>query len=189
MTTTYDSAEETARQAATDGPLDRSLERLAELVGAKANVSAVFGEPIRQGDLTVVPVARVRWGVGGGSGKSDAAPDGPSSGSGGGGGAVADPVGYLEIAGADNRPNGPKDAQPSVPGKLRAQRRIPSGAYVGRGAPRCQPGTSEPVRQSGAGRRLLPRASGGSRRTRHDWKDRQATQPRRRNRRFSGPGR
>ena len=99
MTTTYDSAEETARQAATDGPLDRSLERLAELVGAKANVSAVFGEPIRQGDLTVVPVARVRWGVGGGSGKSDAAPDGPSSGSGGGGGAVADPVGYLEISG------------------------------------------------------------------------------------------
>ena len=78
-----------------------SLERLAELVGAKANVNAVFGEPIRQGDLTVVPVARVRWGVGGGSGKSDAAPDGPSSASGGGGGAVADPVGYLQIAGAE----------------------------------------------------------------------------------------
>jgi uncharacterized spore protein YtfJ len=99
MTTTYESAEETARRATTDGPIDWSLERLAELVGAKANVSAVFGEPIRKGDLTVVPVARVRWGVGGGSGKSDAAPDGPSSGSGGGGGAVADPVGYLEITG------------------------------------------------------------------------------------------
>ena len=97
MTTTYDSAEETARQAVTDGPVDRAVERLAELVGAKANVNAVFGEPIQKGDLTVVPVARVRWGVGGGSGKSDASPDGPSSGSGGGGGAVADPVGYLEI--------------------------------------------------------------------------------------------
>jgi uncharacterized spore protein YtfJ len=82
--------------------MDRSLERLAELIGAKANVRAVFGEPIKQGDLTVVPVARVRWGVGGGSGKSDAAPDGPSSGSGGGGGAVADPVGYLEIAGGES---------------------------------------------------------------------------------------
>ena len=101
MTTTYDRAEETARQAATGGPVDRTLERLAELVGAKANVRAVFGEPIQRGELTVVPVARVRWGVGGGSGKSDAAPDGPASGSGGGGGAVADPVGFLEIAGGE----------------------------------------------------------------------------------------
>jgi uncharacterized spore protein YtfJ len=97
MTTTYENAEEAARQAATGGPVDRTVERLAELVGAKANVRAVFGEPIQKGELTVVPVARVRWGVGGGSGKSDAKTDGPASGSGGGGGAVADPVGYLEI--------------------------------------------------------------------------------------------
>jgi uncharacterized spore protein YtfJ len=101
MTMTYDSAEETARHAATDGAVDRTLERLAELVGAKANVQAVFGEPIRQGDITVIPVARVRWGVGGGSGRSEATPEGPSSGAGGGGGAVADPVGYLEIAGGE----------------------------------------------------------------------------------------
>jgi uncharacterized spore protein YtfJ len=101
MTTTYDSAAETARQAATEGPVDRTLERLADLVGARANVQAVFGQPIHQGDLTVVPVARVRWGVGGGSGKSEAAPEGKSSGTGGGGGAVADPVGYLEIAGGE----------------------------------------------------------------------------------------
>ena len=100
-TTTYESAEETARKAATDGPTDRTIERVAELVGAKANVQAVFAEPIHKGDVTVVPVARVRWIVGGGSGKSEAAPDGPSSGSGGGGGVAADPVGYLEIAGGE----------------------------------------------------------------------------------------
>jgi uncharacterized spore protein YtfJ len=98
MTTTYERAEETARQAATDRPADRLLERLAELVGAKATVQAVYGDPIRQGEVTVVPVARVRWGFGGGGGHSEATATGAASGSGGGGGAAADPIGYLELA-------------------------------------------------------------------------------------------
>lgn len=85
---------------------DHLLERLADLVGAKAGVHAVFGEPIERGSLTVVPVARVRWGFGGGGGIATGPPGGPASGSGGGGGVVADPVGYLEIgpAGAAFRP-------------------------------------------------------------------------------------
>ena len=91
MTTTYDQAAEAARHAATGGPVDRALERIGELVGSKANVRVVFGEPISKGDLTVIPVARVRWGFGGGSGSSEATPEGPAWGSGGGGGAVADP--------------------------------------------------------------------------------------------------
>ena len=78
-------------------PTDGLLERLAGLVGAKATVATVFGNPIRQGDLTVVPVAKVRWGFGGGGGRSEAAPTGPAAGTGGGGGVAADPVGYLEI--------------------------------------------------------------------------------------------
>jgi uncharacterized spore protein YtfJ len=45
--------------------------------------------------VTVIPVARVRWGVGGGGGW---APEG--SGSGGGGGVAADPIGYIEITSA-----------------------------------------------------------------------------------------
>jgi hypothetical protein len=97
MVTIDDAAREMARDAATGGAGDRLLERLAELVGARGNVSAVFGEPIRQGDRTVVPVARVRWGIGGGSGRTDEAPAGPSSGTGGGGGVAADPVGYLVV--------------------------------------------------------------------------------------------
>jgi uncharacterized spore protein YtfJ len=82
------------------------LERLADIVGAKAKVQAVFGEPIQQGELTVVPIARVRWGFGGGGGQSDDGPAGPASGSGGGGGVAADPVGFLEIRanGAEYRP-------------------------------------------------------------------------------------
>jgi hypothetical protein len=48
----------------------------------------------------VIPVARVRWGVGAGGGEG---PEG--SGSGGGGGVVADPIGYIEVtsAGANYR--------------------------------------------------------------------------------------
>lgn len=91
-----------ARQAADNaigGPADRLLERLAELVGARANVELVFGEPVKQGELTVIPVARVRWGFGGGGGRSEETPAGTpeAAGSGGGGGVAADPVGYLEI--------------------------------------------------------------------------------------------
>jgi uncharacterized spore protein YtfJ len=85
------------RQAVSSAPADRLLERLAELVGARAGVQAVFGEPVRHDNLTVIPVARVRWGFGGGGGRADGPPSGPASGSGGGGGVAADPIGYLEI--------------------------------------------------------------------------------------------
>lgn len=97
MTTMNDTAAETVRAAAHGGPGDTLVERLAQLVGARAGVRAVFGEPIQQGALTVVPVARVRWGFGGGGGRAEDAPTGAASGSGGGGGVAADPVGYLEI--------------------------------------------------------------------------------------------
>jgi uncharacterized spore protein YtfJ len=84
-------------QAASRTPADQLLERLAELVGAKAGVKVVFGEPVRHDQMTVIPVARVRWGFGGGGGRSEAATGGPASGSGGGGGVAADPVGFLEV--------------------------------------------------------------------------------------------
>jgi hypothetical protein len=49
MTVTDDQAWEAAGRTATGDPADRILERLAELVGAKATVQAVFAEPVRQG--------------------------------------------------------------------------------------------------------------------------------------------
>jgi uncharacterized spore protein YtfJ len=101
MTTQAADAETMAREAIEDGASGRLLEGLAERIGAHARVQAVFGEPIERGDLTVVPVARVRWGFGGGSGEASDRTEGQgaASGSGGGGGAAADPVGYLEIRG------------------------------------------------------------------------------------------
>jgi uncharacterized spore protein YtfJ len=92
-----DQAMADARDAAGPTAADTLLERIAQLIGAKASVRAVFGEAVRHGDLTVIPVARVRWGFGGGGGRSDTPDSGPASGSGGGGGLAADPIGYLEI--------------------------------------------------------------------------------------------
>jgi hypothetical protein len=88
-------AVEIARETAEDGPVDRFVDRLAERIGGRASVKAVFGEPIDRGDLTVVPVARVRWGFGGGSGSSEG--EDRASGSGGGGGVAADAIGCIEI--------------------------------------------------------------------------------------------
>lgn len=103
-----------ARTAVEGAPGDRLLERLADRLGAKAGVHAVFGEPITRGDLTIISVARVRWGFGGGSGTAEGPEAASGSGSGGGGGVTADPVGYVEIGpdGSVFRPI--RDSMPSA---------------------------------------------------------------------------
>jgi sporulation protein YtfJ len=104
--TTMQPVMDEARRAGEGGLADRFLDGLAERIGAQAGVHAVFGEPIERGDVTVVPVARVRWGFGGGAGNAGEVASTTGSGSGGGGGVAADPVGYVEIgpSGAAFRP-------------------------------------------------------------------------------------
>ena len=80
--------------AAARGPAGSFIERMADRMGMRAGVEAAFGEPIVRGKLTIVPVARVAWGFGGGAGD---APEG-AGGSGGGGGSMVRPMGYLEIS-------------------------------------------------------------------------------------------
>ncbi|HEY6057290.1 MAG TPA: spore germination protein GerW family protein [Candidatus Limnocylindrales bacterium] len=109
---TTDAAREAGRRTASD----RFIEHLAEMTGGHASIQAVFGAPIERGDLTIVPVARVRWAFGGGSGsfgEAGGALEGQGSGAGGGGGVTADPIGYIEIdhEGAAFRPIA--DALPS----------------------------------------------------------------------------
>ena len=67
-------------------------EHLAETIGAAARASAVFGDPVEGQGVTVIPVARAKWGFGGGSGGRDG-----EQGSGGGGGTAVSPVGYIEL--------------------------------------------------------------------------------------------
>jgi uncharacterized spore protein YtfJ len=109
MTTDHSGAEEEARKAAEGSAADRLLERIVERLGGRSGVRAAFGEPVERGDITVVPVARLRWafGAGEGSGPASGAEGGPvSAGAGGGGGVSADPIGYIEISpsGAAFRP-------------------------------------------------------------------------------------
>ncbi len=69
----------------------------------KATVSSVYGDPIVAGNKTVIPVARIAYGFGGGMGTSKAlrgessGPQLGGEGGGGGGGVVAMPVGVVEV--------------------------------------------------------------------------------------------
>ena len=83
-----------------------NLEPIGKMVDA-LGVGAVFGEPIREGDVTVVPVAEVRftfgYGYGSGRGRGEETEGGPSTGeegSGGGTGAGgrASAKGYVRIS-------------------------------------------------------------------------------------------
>ncbi|MFA9480178.1 spore germination protein GerW family protein [Phycisphaerales bacterium AB-hyl4] len=66
---------------------------LAKQLERGGRAAAVFGDPVERDGITVIPVARARWMVGGGQG-TDAKGD---KGQGGGGGVCASPVGYIEM--------------------------------------------------------------------------------------------
>lgn len=84
------------------GPIEDMLKKL--------NSNAVFGEPVREGETVIIPVASVNYGFGygGGSGRpsvpvdtsdEEAAP--VEGGSGGGGGGAVKPLGFIRIRGDD----------------------------------------------------------------------------------------
>jgi uncharacterized spore protein YtfJ len=72
------------------------LERIGQTVGQRAQVATVFGEPVERDSVTVIPVAKTRFGFGGGGG-SGSRQGKEGSGGGGGGGAMVSPVGYIEM--------------------------------------------------------------------------------------------
>lgn len=86
------------------------IEKIASTLGQNASIKNVFGEPIHVGEKTIIPVARIAYGFGGGSGKSnkrqkkeetDATNQGEeepfAKGSGGGGGFNATAKGIYEV--------------------------------------------------------------------------------------------
>lgn len=75
---------------------DELLQRIGQAVGDRAKVSTVFGEPVERDGVTVIPVAKARFGFGGGGG-AGAREGEEGSGGGGGGGAFVSPVGYIEV--------------------------------------------------------------------------------------------
>jgi uncharacterized spore protein YtfJ len=91
-----------------NGPVE-ILRTLGDRFQTSASVKSVFGDPITVGDKTVVPVAKIRYGLGAGGGgisrdtsSGSDTPGGKSAG-GGGGGIMATPKGVLEISPAGTR--------------------------------------------------------------------------------------
>jgi uncharacterized spore protein YtfJ len=65
---------------------------LVQQIPLHANARQVYGEPVERDGTTIIPVARVQWGFGGGGlGRT------PLAQGGGGGGARANPVGYIAL--------------------------------------------------------------------------------------------
>src|SRR5215831_20303278 len=76
--------------------VDELLDRIGGTVGNRAQVSTVFGEPVHRDGLTVIPVAKARFGFGGGAGSGGRQGE-EGSGGGGGGGASITPIGFIEV--------------------------------------------------------------------------------------------
>ena len=90
------------------GPLQRMIDRVLDRALTASDVRRVFGDPVTQGDRTVVPVAQVRtmfgFGAGAGSGsKEDGEETGSGEGGGGGGSIQVTPLGYIEITPSETR--------------------------------------------------------------------------------------
>lgn len=68
------------------------IERLANSINLTFNNKIVFSDPVEKEGVIVIPVAKVSYGFGGGSGKDD-----NKKGTGGGIGVFAQPIGYIEI--------------------------------------------------------------------------------------------
>ncbi|HTV55294.1 MAG TPA: spore germination protein GerW family protein [Terriglobia bacterium] len=82
------------------------IQSIAEKTQSSAHVKTVYGEPVVADGKTVVPVARVAYGFGGGAGsraKTGNESDGKDEGGGGGGGCAVLPVGVVEITGESTR--------------------------------------------------------------------------------------
>ena len=73
---------------------DALLSTLAERLGATLTAASVFGTPVERDGVTVIPVASVRFGLGGGGGSDTS---GDQSGEGGGGAGSGTPLGYIEL--------------------------------------------------------------------------------------------
>jgi uncharacterized spore protein YtfJ len=83
--------------SAAETPALSLLERLGQQLSTSATAQTVYGAPVERGGITVIPVARVRYGFGGGGGGGTKAGEAAGSGLGAGAGVSLTPVGYIEL--------------------------------------------------------------------------------------------
>jgi uncharacterized spore protein YtfJ len=79
------------------------LDRIGQTVGQRAQAGTIFGEAVEREGVTVIPVAKARFGFGGGGGSGTRGGDDQGSGGGGGGGVVVSPIGYIEVRDGGSR--------------------------------------------------------------------------------------
>lgn len=86
--------------------LQKYFEAIQQNLITSANVKTVFGEPISAEGKTIIPVARVRYGFGGGMGSGPTRTGDEQrlgQGGGAGGGVIAQPVGVVEVSATGTR--------------------------------------------------------------------------------------
>lgn len=81
------------------------FESLKEGLQSSADVKAVYGEPLETQGKTVIPVAKVAYGFGGGYGEAKGESKDKKEGEGGGvgGGVAVKPLGVIEVTKEDTR--------------------------------------------------------------------------------------
>jgi len=83
--------------AAPATPAQSLLERLGQQLSTTATAQTMYGTPVERDGITVIPVARARYGFGGGGGSGTQAGNAVGSGLGAGAGVSLTPVGYIEL--------------------------------------------------------------------------------------------
>lgn len=86
MTEVEDQILENVYESSAQG--DSFIERLAAGFSRSASAATIYGHPVEQNGVMIIPVARAQYGFGGGGGPE---------GQGGGGGVKIQPVGYIEL--------------------------------------------------------------------------------------------
>ena len=76
------------------------LEEVFTSIVDRASAKLVYGDPVTAEGKTILPVAKIRYGFGGGSGRKHTE---GQLGGGGGGGLVAKPVGVVEVTQSQTR--------------------------------------------------------------------------------------
>lgn len=88
-------------------PIQDIFKNISERLQSTANVRTVYGDPVVAEGKTILPIARVRYGFGAGSGgrmvegEKGHAPQ--EMGGGGGGGVEVTPVGFVEVTPGETR--------------------------------------------------------------------------------------
>ena len=78
------------------------VQSMLEPLSKSASVKSIYGDPISANGKTIIPVARVAYGFGGGTGRKQD-PESPMEGEGGGGGVYAIPIGVVEVTDSETR--------------------------------------------------------------------------------------